>query len=252
MTVLQTTAKSRLHPRREGTVGAASAPRAQAGRIAAPCEIPEPLRLKGGEVGAGGRRPTKRPLALPKKHELVVWLRLGSEQRVIYRQHLEDFHVNAPEASEGHGQAGTRPTRRCPLAMLQRLGAICDHPALLNDRREWDQLVVPARAVDAAAPEPTPYVRVGAAGRSSKLVFLSQLLRRLHSGGHRVLIFSRSVKMLDLVERGVVAPQYSHLRVDGTNVADLEERSRLFRRFNRDSGVFCMLITARGRGARGG
>ncbi len=52
--------------------------------------------------------------------------------------------------------------------------------------------------------------------QSSKLQFLFKLMEELQKDGHRLLIFSMSKKMLNLVEELIKeTTSYKHLRIDG-------------------------------------
>ena len=51
------------------------------------------------------------------------------------------------------------------------------------------------------------------------MVLLDKLLRRLKEGGHRVLIFSQMVRVLDIVAEYMAARGYQHKRLDGSTPA---------------------------------
>jgi chromodomain-helicase-DNA-binding protein 7 len=50
---------------------------------------------------------------------------------------------------------------------------------------------------------------------SGKMVFVDKLLPKLKEGGHRVLIFSQMVRMLDILEDYLIRKQYPFERIDG-------------------------------------
>jgi chromodomain-helicase-DNA-binding protein 1 len=50
---------------------------------------------------------------------------------------------------------------------------------------------------------------------SGKMVLLDQLLKRLKETGHRVLIFSQMVRMLDILADYCRSKGYQHQRLDG-------------------------------------
>ena len=76
---------------------------------------------------------------------------------------------------------------------------------------------------------------------SGKLQFLLALLARLNTEGHRVLIFSQSRTMLDMIQ-SVIVSKYSVLRLDGT-IKETSERQALLDKFNGDPSVFAFLLT---------
>lgn len=50
---------------------------------------------------------------------------------------------------------------------------------------------------------------------SSKLAFLARLLPKLIDGGHRMLIFTQFLSVLDLLERFLDGMNIKHARLDG-------------------------------------
>eukprot|EP00930_Biecheleria_cincta_P059238 TRINITY_DN44993_c0_g1_i1.p1 TRINITY_DN44993_c0_g1~~TRINITY_DN44993_c0_g1_i1.p1 ORF type:complete len:1597 (+),score=383.03 TRINITY_DN44993_c0_g1_i1:35-4825(+) len=80
--------------------------------------------------------------------------------------------------------------------------------------------------------------------QSAKLRCLSALLPVLEAGGHRTLIFSQGVKMMDVVEICVLRRQgIKYLRIDGqTDRATRAERVEQFQNGRRDQYT-CMLLT---------
>jgi SNF2 family DNA or RNA helicase len=77
--------------------------------------------------------------------------------------------------------------------------------------------------------------------RSSKLVFLEKLLINLLGNGNRVLIFSQSTKMLDLIKLVLELNEMKYLRVDGKT--KLKERQQNVDLFNTNTKYFCFLLT---------
>ena len=77
--------------------------------------------------------------------------------------------------------------------------------------------------------------------QSGKLAFLMPLLAELQQTGHRVLIFSLSSRMLDIIEV-LIRQRYSYVRLDGS-VASMSDREDIISRFRTDNSVFCFLLT---------
>lgn len=84
---------------------------------------------------------------------------------------------------------------------------------------------------------------------------LTKLLPELKNNGHRVLLFSQSTKMLNIIEKVLdkfvshficnsinSAKKFTYLRIDGS-VSDSKERQDLIDLYNRDSSYFCFLLT---------
>ena len=60
---------------------------------------------------------------------------------------------------------------------------------------------------------------------SGKMVLLDKLLARLRQDGHRVLIFSQMVRMLDILSDYMSFRGYQHQRLDGMVASDARKRS---------------------------
>ncbi|XP_059176230.1 chromodomain-helicase-DNA-binding protein 1-like isoform X3 [Physella acuta] len=82
---------------------------------------------------------------------------------------------------------------------------------------------------------------------SGKLLLLDKLLVRLKETGHRVLIFSQMVRMLDIVAEYLQCRHFQYQRLDGTIRGDL--RKQALDHFNAEgSQDFCFLLSTRAGG----
>ncbi|CDW93627.1 hypothetical protein [Sporisorium scitamineum] len=82
---------------------------------------------------------------------------------------------------------------------------------------------------------------------SGKMVLLDKLLARLKADGHRVLIFSQMVRMLDILSDYMSLRGYIHQRLDGT--VSSEVRKKAIEHFNADgSPDFAFLLSTRAGG----
>ena len=82
---------------------------------------------------------------------------------------------------------------------------------------------------------------------SGKMVLLDKLLGRLHADGHRVLIFSQMVRMLDIMSDYMTLRGYQHQRLDGTVTS--EQRKKSIQHFNAPgSPDFAFLLSTRAGG----
>ncbi|KAK9301725.1 hypothetical protein QLX08_006019 [Tetragonisca angustula] len=79
-----------------------------------------------------------------------------------------------------------------------------------------------------------------------KLQSLHQLLRKLKSENHRVLIFTQMTRMLDVLEAFLNFHGHIYLRLDGTTKVD--QRQVLMERFNGDKRIFCFILSTRSGG----
>lgn len=82
---------------------------------------------------------------------------------------------------------------------------------------------------------------------SGKLLLLDKLLCRLHETGHRVLIFSQMVRMLDLLGEYLSLRHFSYQRLDGSIRGEV--RKQALDHFNAEgSQDFCFLLSTRAGG----
>lgn len=77
----------------------------------------------------------------------------------------------------------------------------------------------------------------------SKLETLKGMLAEWHQAGHRVLLFSQTRMMLDILENFVEMCQYRYLRMDGTTPT--HQRQLLMDSFHDDESIFIALLTTR-------
>uniref|UniRef100_A0A3Q2ZPG0 Snf2-related CREBBP activator protein n=1 Tax=Kryptolebias marmoratus TaxID=37003 RepID=A0A3Q2ZPG0_KRYMA len=162
---------------------------------------------------------------MPKKYEHVVRCRLSKRQRFLY----DDFMA----------QASTRETLASGhfmsvINILMQLRKVCNHPNLFDPR-----------------PIQSPFITQPIFGLISllvagKLQTLHMLLRKLKSGGHRVLIFTQMTRMLDVLEQFLNYHGHIYLRLDGST--RVEQRQALMERFNADRRIFCFILSTRSGG----
>ncbi|KAF3909792.1 hypothetical protein ABW21_db0200908 [Orbilia brochopaga] len=82
---------------------------------------------------------------------------------------------------------------------------------------------------------------------SGKMVLMDRFLTKMKADGHRVLIFSQMVNMLDLLQEYLTLRGFAYQRIDGTVTAG--NRKIAIDRFNHpDSEDFCFLLSTRAGG----
>ncbi|KAK4054266.1 ATP-dependent DNA helicase Hrp3 [Microbotryomycetes sp. JL201] len=82
---------------------------------------------------------------------------------------------------------------------------------------------------------------------SGKMVLLDKLLARLKADGHRVLVFSQMVRMLDILSDYCALRGYLHQRLDGTVPSEIRRKS--IEHYNApDSPDFVFLLSTRAGG----
>ena len=79
-----------------------------------------------------------------------------------------------------------------------------------------------------------------------KLQVLAKLLLKLHTEGHRALIFTQMTKMLDVLEAFLNYHGYVYMRLDGST--KVETRQCLMERFNNDKKYFIFILSTRSGG----
>uniref|UniRef100_A0A5F7ZSL6 ERCC excision repair 6, chromatin remodeling factor n=1 Tax=Macaca mulatta TaxID=9544 RepID=A0A5F7ZSL6_MACMU len=152
----------------------------------------------------------KMSLSLPDKNEQVLFCRLTDEQHKVYQNFVDSKEVYRILNGEMQIFSG-----------LIALRKICNHPDLFSggpknlkglpdDELEEDQF--------------------GYWKRSGKMIVVESLLKIWHKQGQRVLLFSQSRQMLDILEVFLRAQKYTYLKMDGTTT--IASRQPLITRYN--------------------
>ncbi|XP_044414770.1 SNF2 domain-containing protein ENL1 [Triticum aestivum] len=181
---------------------------------------------------------------LPKKDELIIWLKLTDCQRRLYKAFLNSELVQFE--SEGN-----------PLAALNVLKKICDHPLILTQRAAEDILegmdgdfsTRDIVMVEKMAMNLTDMAHDDDAVQfsqevSCKLSFILSLLPNLLEEGHHVLIFSQTRKMLNFIQEAIILEGYDCSRMDG-GITGISERERIVKHFQEGYGGQIFLLTTK-------
>lgn len=163
-------------------------------------------------------RRTKSAVApeLPPRIEQTVWCRFGDAQSKLYeewktRSREEIFRLEMAGASDSR-------LRIAAFSQLLRLRQICTEP----------------RVVSPEFPE----------AESAKLRAFRELLDEAQAGGHRMLVFSQFVSVLDFLAAALNADGVPFCRIDGS----VRERSRECDRFNASPEIPVFLISLKAGG----
>jgi len=176
-------------------------------------------------------RRTKGEVAkdLPDRIEEDLLCELDGAQATLYRAELK----RARAALLGiQTKAQLDQSRFNILASLLRLRQICCHPALIGASKRK------------AAKEAKPTVDENATPESAKLAALIDVLEPLIAEGHKVLVFSQFVEMLQLIRAELVAREWKHFMLTG----ETEERGPLVADFQSSEGSAVFLISLRAGG----
>lgn len=186
---------------------------------------------------------------MPEKMEQIIFCSLTPRQCEVYEAYLASSEVAAVLRQD------IRPFRAISI-----LRHICNHPDLLATVGEGSKTdsgrtysTTSTSYAQSSAEEVqrlaqrAPGVPYGDVEASGKMLVLQRVLRMWKQQGHRVLLFSQTRKMLDILQRFMAQEGHSYCRLDGTT--SVKERQSLLDAFNReDSVIFVFLLTTRAGG----
>ena len=185
---------------------------------------------------------------IPPKEETIIDVELTTLQKQYYRAIFERNH--------GFLMQSLKSTQMPKLMNIQmELRKCCNHPFLIEgiDNTEMDNLETRMLAESAR-----PGVGLGLAEfetrrmteslipTSGKMVLIDKLLPKLRKEGHKVLIFSQMVKMIDIIEEYCDFRKYPCERLDGRVSGN--DRQKSIDRFNKDPQSFVFLLSTRAGG----
>eukprot|EP00750_Incisomonas_marina_P003822 INCI13415.6.p1 GENE.INCI13415.6~~INCI13415.6.p1 ORF type:complete len:2381 (+),score=532.45 INCI13415.6:269-7411(+) len=169
---------------------------------------------------------------IPAKEETIIEVPLMPMQKQFYKAILER---NTSFLFQG-AKAG--PSL---MNIAMELRKCCNHPYLIKGAEAILTRGAPSLSVDGGEALTARMVEV-----SGKFVLLDKLLPRLRSTGHKVLIFSQMVMMLDIL--------HDYCNIRGFNVERLDgrcrgtDRQRSIDRYMHNEDSFIMLLSTRAGG----
>jgi len=182
--------------------------------------------------------------SLPPKVETILEVSLTPIQKTYYKAIYEK--------NTSFLFKGSKPSNAPSLMnVMMELRKCCNHPFLIKGVEE--RIMADAASLEKSDQLDDPILqwqRLLAdqlVQSSGKMVLLMKLLPKLQSGGHKVLIFSQMVKVLDLLEELLRHRKYKYERLDGSRGAS--SRAAAVDRFNKKSFQrFVMLLSTRAGG----
>lgn len=153
---------------------------------------------------------------LPERIEETLSCQMEGEQLALYNAELKQARNRIASI---HSDADFAQERFHILSSLLRLRQICCHPRLID----------PA------------YAEVG----SAKLEALLELVSELRDEGHKVLIFSQFVEMLEIIRTEMANQGCSHLMITGKTT----HRERLVEQFQTDKSITAFLLSLKAAGS---
>lgn len=166
--------------------------------------------------------------SLPSKTYAVLRVGLTSLQQKYYRWILTRNFSKLNAGRKGGSGGSTAMSLQNIVVELKK---VCNHPFLLPNVEDLD------------TPDPVNNL----IRSSGKLILLDKLLLRLKEKGHRVLVFSQMVRMLDILQDYCRMRAFAFQRLDGSMANDI--RQKAVDHFNApDSTDFIFLLSTRAGG----
>lgn len=161
--------------------------------------------------------------SLPAKVEQILRVEMTSVQKQFYKWILTKNYKALSKGIKGSLSGFAN--------IMMELKKCCNHATLIRPVDDLTHL------------DPLQRVIRG----SGKLLLLDKLLCRLRETGHRVLIFSQMVRMLDILGEYLTLRRFPYQRLDGSIRGEL--RKQALEHFNADgSPDFCFLLSTRAGG----
>ena len=176
--------------------------------------------------------------SLKPKEETIVEVELTNIQKKYYRGILEK---NFSFLTKGTSNANLPNL----MNTMMELRKCCIHPYLLNGAEEQIQNDYTSKRDDYEDYDDLYFKAL--THSSGKMVLLDKLLPKLKENGHRVLIFSQMVKMLDLLEDYLIKKKYAFERIDGGIRGNLRQAA-IDRYCRPDSDRFVFLLCTKAGG----
>lgn len=183
---------------------------------------------------------------IPAKEETVIDVELTSIQKQYYRAIFEHNHAFL-------SMGPTRSNAPKLMNIQMELRKCCNHPFLLEgvESREMEkafgEFLEQGKFDGKSAEEQQELLNErGYVMTSGKMVLLDKLLPKLRAEGHKVLIFSQMVRMLDLISEYADFRGFRHERLDGRVRGN--ERQKSIDRFETEKDSFMFLLSTRAGG----
>ena len=174
--------------------------------------------------------------SIAAKEEIIIEVELTTIQKSYYRA---IFERNFSSLNMGTKSSNVPSL----LNIMMQLRKCCNHPYLLRGVED-NILQKQPKDEDGTNITDENVLMIKACG---KLVLIDKLLPKLKAAGHKVLIFSQMVRMLDILEDYLIYKNYSYERIDGTKRGN--ERQESIDRFSGpESDRFVFLLCTRAGG----
>ncbi|KAF9950357.1 hypothetical protein BGZ72_007978 [Mortierella alpina] len=151
---------------------------------------------------------------MPKKSEQVLFCKLTPPQRAAYEDFIKSNELSSIMEGKRHALFGIDLVRK-----------ICNHADILGREQHKND------------PDYGDYKKSG------KMVVVKALLQMWQEEKHRVLLFSQTRTMLDILEKFIKGEGYVYRRMDGTT--PIQNRMGLVDEFNARDDIYVFLLTTK-------
>ncbi|KAK3921109.1 SWI/SNF-related matrix-associated actin-dependent regulator of chromatin subfamily A containing DEAD/H box 1-like protein [Frankliniella fusca] len=209
---------------------------------------------------------------LPPKTDKIIHCPMTEDQEQKYNELIETFSKQAEKELEDDASEPTESG----IAMYSKLRRLANHPLLLRYQYKDNVLKDMAKRLQKdILYKDTVYQYIlddlyvmsdfelhricleyktcynlrlppTVFGESGKLKEIGELLPKLKKEGHRVLIFSQFVMVLDVLEEFFKHKGYKFLRLDGST--PVPQRQDLIDEYNKDSSILIFMLSTRAGG----
>lgn len=170
--------------------------------------------------------------SLPQKREQILRVAASPLQRKYYRWVITRNFRELNRGIRGEGKTTL-------LNVVTELKKVCNHPYLFPSAEQ--------AALAASTVTTQDIVLQGLIRNSGKMQLLDKLLERLKETGHRVLIFSQMVRMLDVLSDYLKMKNWPFQRLDGSTPREM--RQKAMDHFNAENSPdFCFILSTRAGG----
>lgn len=182
--------------------------------------------------------------SLPPKEETILEVSLTPAQKQFYKAIYE--------RNTSFLFKGSKPSNAPSLMnVMMELRKCCNHPYLVRGAEERILADAAAQMKNSDGSDtPVDWTKLfeeQLIKSSGKMVLINKLLPKLFANGHKVLIFSQMVRVLDLLEELLKIKRYKYERLDGSTSSS--SRAAAVDRFVRKSCQrFVMLLSTRAGG----
>uniref|UniRef100_A0A8C5GX34 Probable global transcription activator SNF2L2 n=1 Tax=Gouania willdenowi TaxID=441366 RepID=A0A8C5GX34_GOUWI len=172
---------------------------------------------------------------LPEKVEYVIKCDMSAIQKVLYRHMQKGILLTDGSEKDKKGKGGAKTL----MNTIMQLKKICNHPYMFQH-------------IEESFAEHLGYSTGIISGSdlyraSGKFELLDRILPKLHSTGHRVLLFCQMTTLMTIMEDYFSYRNFQYLRLDGSTKS--EDRAELLKKFNKEgSQYFIFLLSTRAGG----